>query len=63
MMPTMSEVGSDLLRVASFALVARGYEQLGNRLLSTGMELLEGAANTQADFDEDAVFTASRLIS
>jgi hypothetical protein len=49
----MSEVGSDLLRVASFALVARGYEQLGNRLLSTRMELLEGAANAQDDFAED----------
>lgn len=44
MMPSMFEVGSDLLRVASFALVAHGYEEMGKNLLRTGLELIEGAA-------------------
>jgi hypothetical protein len=29
---------------ASFALVARGYEEMGENLLRTGMELIEGDA-------------------
>jgi hypothetical protein len=44
MMPSMYEVGTDLLRVASFALVAHGYEEMGENLLRTGLELIEGAA-------------------
>jgi hypothetical protein len=44
MMPTMFEVGCDLLRVASFALAAHGYQEMGENLLRTGMELIEGAA-------------------
>jgi hypothetical protein len=40
----MFEVGSDLLRVASFALAAHGYEEMGENLLRTGLELIDGAA-------------------
>jgi len=44
MFPSMFETGSDLLRVASLALAAKGFEPLGERLLRLGKELVEGSA-------------------
>ena len=56
MMPSMFEVGCDLLRAASFALAARGYEQMGENLLRTGMELIEGAADDVGHEDLPTLF-------
>jgi len=44
MLPTMFEVGCDLLRLAGLALAARGFEFLGENLLRIGMEMVEGDA-------------------
>jgi hypothetical protein len=44
MLPTMFEVGCDLLRLAGLALAARGFEPLGENLLRIGMEMVEGDA-------------------
>jgi hypothetical protein len=52
----MYEVGSDLLRVASLALVANGYEEMGENLLRTGMELIEGHAKDIEHEDLPALF-------
>ena len=40
----MFDVGCDLLRMASLALAARGFEPLGENLLRLGVELMEDAA-------------------
>ena len=40
----MFDVGCDLLRMASLALAARGFEPLGENLLRLGMEMVEGEA-------------------
>jgi len=42
MLPSMFEVGCDLLRMAGLALAARGFESLGENLLRIGMEMVEG---------------------
>ncbi len=44
MLPSMFEVGCDLLRLAGLALAARGFEPLGENLLRIGMEMVEGDA-------------------
>jgi hypothetical protein len=38
----MFAVGCDLLRMASLALVAQGFERMGENLMRVGMELVEG---------------------
>jgi len=63
MMPSMYEVGSDLLRVASLALVAHGYEEMGENLLRTGMELIEGAANESEPNDLPTLFPPAEVES
>ena len=42
MLPSMFDVGCDLLRLAGLALAARGFEPLGKNLLRIGIELVEG---------------------
>jgi hypothetical protein len=44
MLPSMFDVGCDLLRMAGLALAARGFEPLGKNLLCLGVELMEDAA-------------------
>jgi hypothetical protein len=44
MLPSMFDVGCDLLQMASLALAARGFESLGENLLRIGIELVEGEA-------------------
>ncbi len=44
MLFTMLDVGCDLLRMASLALVARCAEAMGQNLLLLGIELVEGNA-------------------
>jgi hypothetical protein len=44
MLPSMFDVGCDLLRLAGLALAARGFEPLGENLLRIGMEMVEGNA-------------------
>ena len=44
MLPSMFEVGCDLLRLASLALAARDFAPLGENLLRIGIELVEGEA-------------------
>lgn len=38
----MSDVGCDLLRLASMALPAQGFETMGQNLQRIGIELVEG---------------------
>jgi hypothetical protein len=42
MLPTMFDVGYDLLRMASLALAAQDFETVGQNLLRIGIELVEG---------------------
>ena len=42
MLPTMFDVGYDLLRMASLALAAQDFEIVGQNLLRIGIELVEG---------------------
>jgi hypothetical protein len=44
MLPSMFDVGCDLLRMAGLALAARGFEAMGENLLRIGMELVDGEA-------------------
>ena len=44
MLPSMFDVGCDLLRMAGLALAARGFEAMGENLLRVGMALVEGEA-------------------
>jgi hypothetical protein len=44
MLPSMFDVGCDLLRMAGLALAAQGFEAMGENLLRVGMELVEGEA-------------------
>jgi hypothetical protein len=47
MLPSMFDVGCDLLRMASLALAARGFEPLGKNLLRLAIELVKGEADAE----------------
>ena len=48
-LPSMFEVGCDLLQMAGLALASRGFEPLGERLLRIGIELVQGEADAKND--------------
>jgi hypothetical protein len=49
MLVSMHEVGCDLLRIASLALAARGFEALGQNFLHLGMELVDGGSHSEIE--------------